>query len=277
MHPILFDFGFFQLPTYGPLMVTALLTALGLAVRQGQKEGLDSARLLDFSTWLIVVALVGAKVLMILTDWRTYWDRPSELVSLSTLRAGGVFYGGFLAAVLFAWWYVRLHQLPLWKVFDVYSPSIALGLGIGRLGCFAAGCDYGKPTESALGVIFTHPLAQQVSGTPLGIRLHPTQLYESLSCVLIFAILVWRFRRKAYDGQIFVWYLTLYAVARFFLEFLRGDPDRGFVFGHLLSTSQFIAVLAVAVAVVLYWRLHGHRLGAIVIPATVPVARRARE
>ncbi len=277
MHPILFDFGFFQLPTYGPLMVTALLTALVLAVRQGKKEGLDSARLLDFSTWLIVVALVGAKVLMIVTDWRTYWDRPSELVSLSTLRAGGVFYGGFLAAVLFAWWYVRVHQLPLWKVFDVYSPSIALGLGIGRLGCFAAGCDYGKPTDSALGVIFTHPLAQQVSGTPLGIRIHPTQLYESLSCVLIFAILIWRFRRKAYDGQIFVWYLTLYAVARFFLEFLRGDPDRGFVFGHLLSTSQFIAVLAVAVAAVLYWRLHGHRVEATAVPATVPTARRARE
>ncbi|MGA2629923.1 MAG: prolipoprotein diacylglyceryl transferase [Terriglobia bacterium] len=276
MHPILFDFGFFQLPTYGPLMVTALLTALVLAVRQGKKEGLDSTRLLDFSTWLIVVALVGAKVLMIVTDWRTYWDRPSELVSLSTLRAGGVFYGGFLAAVLFAWWYVRVHQLPLWKVFDVYSPSIALGLGIGRLGCFAAGCDYGKPTDSVLGVIFTHPLAQQVSGTPLGIRIHPTQLYESLSCVLIFAILIWRFRRKAYDGQIFVWYLTLYAVARFFLEFLRGDPDRGFVFGHLLSTSQFIAVLAVAVAAVLYWRLHGHRVEATVVPATMPEARRAR-
>ena len=276
MHPILFDFGFFQLPTYGPLMVTALVTALVLAVRQGKKEGLDSTRLLDFSTWLIVVALVGAKVLMIVTDWRTYWDHPGELISLSTLRAGGVFYGGFLAAVLFAWWYVRVHQLPLWRIFDVYSPSIALGLGIGRLGCFAAGCDYGKPTESALGVIFTHPLAQQVSGTPLGIRIHPTQLYESLSCVLIFAILIWRFRRKAYDGQIFVWYLTLYAVARFFLEFLRGDPDRGFVFGHLLSTSQFIAVLAVAVAAVLYWRLHGHRAEASVIPATVPVARRAR-
>lgn len=275
MHPILIDFGFFQLPTYGPLMVTALLTALVLAVRQGKKDGLDSGRLLDFSTWLIVVALVGAKVLMILTDWRTYWDRPSELISLSTLRAGGVFYGGFLAAVFFAWWYVRVHQLPLWKVFDIYSPSIALGLGIGRLGCFAAGCDYGKPTQSAFGVIFTHPLAQQVSGTPLGIRIHPTQLYESLACVLIFAILIWRFRRKAYDGQIFVWYLTLYAAARFSLEFLRGDADRGFVFGNLLSTSQFIAVLAVGVAAVLRWRLRGRAGEAAVAPATVAAAKRA--
>jgi len=276
LHPILIDLGFFQLPTYGPLMVTALITAILLAVRQGKREGLDSNRLWDFSTWLIVVALVGAKVLMVLTDWRTYWERPSELVSLSTLRAGGVFYGGFAAAVFFAWWYVRVHHLPLWKVFDAYAPSIVLGLGIGRLGCFAAGCDYGKPTESFLGVVFTHPLAQQVSGTPLGIRIHPTQLYESLACVLIFAVLTWRYRKKAYDGQIFVWYLALYAVARFFLEFLRGDQDRGFVFGRLLSTSQFIAILAVGVAAILYWRLRGHRAEQAVAPAPIPDAKRAR-
>lgn len=276
MHPILIDLGFFQLPTYGPLMVAALIVAMVLAIRQGKKEGLDSSRLLDFTTWLIIVSLVGAKVLMILTDWRTYWEHPSELVSLSTLRAGGVFYGGFVAAVFFAWWYVRVHRLPMWKVFDAYAPSIALGLGIGRLGCFAAGCDYGKPTESALGVIFTHPLAQQVSGTPLGVRLHPAQLYETLACVLIFAILMRRYRQKAYDGQIFVWYLALYAVARFILEFWRGDRDRGFIFGDLLSTSQFIGVLALGVAAGLYWRLHAHHLDSGTSPDAMPAAKRAR-
>jgi phosphatidylglycerol:prolipoprotein diacylglycerol transferase len=276
LHPILIDFGFFQLPTYGPLMVAALITAMVLAIRQGKKEGLDSNRLLDFTTWLIIVALVGAKVLMVLTDWRQYWERPSELVSLSTLRAGGVFYGGFIAAVFFAWWYVRVHQLPLWKVFDAYAPSIALGLGIGRLGCFAAGCDYGKPAESALGVIYTHPLAQQVSGTPLGVRLHPTQLYETLACVLIFAILMWRYREKTYDGQIFVWYLALYAAARFVLEFWRGDRDRGFILGDLFSTSQFIAVLALGVAGVLYWRLREHRAEAAAAPEAMAGMKRAR-
>ncbi len=277
MHPILFDFGFFQLPTYGPLMVTALVTALVLAVRQGKREGLDSGRLLDFSTWLIIVSLVGAKVLMILMDWQLYWDRPSELISLSTLRAGGVFYGGFIAAVFFAWWYTRVHDLPRWKIFDAYAPSIALGLGIGRLGCFSAGCDYGKPTDSVLGVVFTHPLAHQVSGTPLGIRLHPTQLYESLACVLVFAFLMWRYRRKSYDGQIFISYLVLYAVARFIIEFWRGDPDRGFLFGHLLSTSQFIAILALGVAAVLYGYLRAHRGDAAQEPASIPAAKRARE
>ena len=257
-------------------MVAALLTAMVLAARLGKKEGLDSSRLWDFSTWLMVVALVGAKVLMILTDWRVYWEHPGELVSLSTLRAGGVFYSGFIAAVLFAWWYVRVYHLPLWKVFDAYAPGIALGLGIGRLGCFAAGCDYGKPTESALGVIFTNPIAHQASGTPLGIRLHPTQIYESLACVLVFAILMWLYRRKTFDGQIFAAYLALYAVARFGLEFLRGDRDRGFLFGDTVSTSQFIAVLAMGVAAVLYWRLQGHRANAAVAAAAIPAVKRAR-
>jgi phosphatidylglycerol:prolipoprotein diacylglycerol transferase len=276
LHPILFDFGFFQLPTYGVLLVTALLTAIYTVVRQGKREGLDSGRLLDFSTWLIVVALVGAKVLMVLTDGRFYWEHPSELVSRSTLLAGGVFYGGFIAAVFFAVWYTRVYRLPMWKVFDIYAPSIALGLGIGRLGCFAAGCDYGKPTTSALGVVFTNPFAHEVAGTPLGIPLHPTQIYELLACFLIFAILVWSYRTKQYDGQIFLRYISLYAVARFGIEFLRGDADRGFVFNHLLSTSQFIALLALAAAAGLCWYLRAPRRERAAGEAGMPAVKRAR-
>ena len=276
MHPILFDLGFFQLPTYGPLMVTAIMTAILLAVRQGKQEGLDPDRLWEFSTWLALVGLIGAKVLMVLTDEVNYWRYPGQLFSFSTLRAGGVFYGGFIAAVLFAWWYVRVHRLPLWKVFDAYAPGIALGLGIGRLGCFAAGCDYGKPTASFLGVVFTNPIANQISGTPLGIRIHPTQLYETLAGVLIFAVLMWLYRRKSFDGQIFSSYLGLYAAARFGLEFLRGDRDRGFVFGDAVSTSQFIAILAICIAAVLYWRLRGRRADPPAVAADVPAMKRAR-
>ena len=276
MHPILIDFGFFRLPTYGVLLVTALITAMVTIVRRGRQEGFDSNRLLDFCTWLIVVALVGAKVLMVLTDWRFYTQNPGEILSRTTLLAGGVFYGGFGAAVLFALWYTRVHRLPMWKVADVYTPSIALGLGIGRLGCFAAGCDYGKPTNSFLGVVFSDPFAHQVAGTPLGIRLHPTQLYESLAMFVIFAVLVWRYRYKTYDGQIFVLHLVLYGLARFFIEFLRGDEDRGFVFGHLLSTSQFIALLALVTAAILTVYLRGRHAEASPRAAGIPEVKRAR-
>lgn len=249
MHPILFSAGSLHFPTYGALVVLAILGAICTILRLGRREGLDSSQLLDFSTWLLLVALLGAKVLMVLSDWGYYRQNPGEIFSRSTFLAGGVFYGGFIAAVLFAAWYIRLHHLPFWKVVDVYAPAISLGLGIGRIGCFAAGCDYGKPTTSAWGVVFTNPIAHEVSGVPLGIPLYPTQPIMSLASLSIFAVLIWRYSKKSRDGEIFVLYLALYAVARFFIEFLRGDEDRGFVFHHLLSTSQFIAILAFATAV----------------------------
>lgn len=280
MHPILFRIGSFHMPTYGVLLATGLLLAIYTALRLGRREGLDSGRLLDFSIWLIVVGVVGAKVLMIITDWRSYRSL-GEIFSFATLQAAGVFYGGFAAATLFAFWYVRVYQLPVRKIFDIYAPAIALGQSIGRLGCFAAGCDYGKPTHSFLAVVFRNPIAHDVTDVPLGTPLHPTQIYESLATLLIFVILLWRYPRKKRDGEIFLAYLTLYAVARFFLEFLRGDEDRGFVFNHLLSTSQFIAILALlgagCLVVVWYGRAGKPSPGRAASRASVvPGAKRAR-
>lgn len=255
MHPILITIGSFHLPTYGVLMVVAILGAIYTAVRLGGRSGMDSAMILDLCTWVILVALVGAKVLMILTEWSYFSAHPGEIFSLSTLMAGGVFYGGFLAALFFTIWYVRMQKLNFWKLTDVLAPALALGHSVGRLGCFSAGCDYGKPTAAPWGVIFTSTFAHEVAGVPLFQRLHPTQLYESLATFTIFGLLLWWFPKKKHDGDIFLGYLGLYAVARFFLEFLRGDDDRGFVFNHLLSTSQFIALLALAgIAAVFIWR-----------------------
>ncbi|HME00612.1 MAG TPA: prolipoprotein diacylglyceryl transferase [Terriglobia bacterium] len=268
MHPILFSIGSFHLPTYGVLLASALLAALYTVVRLGRREGLDTARLMDLSTWIIVVSLSGAKVLMVVTDWSDYHSL-GDVFSWATIQAGGVFYGGFLAAVLFSAWYVRAYRLPTWKVFDVYAPAIALGQSIGRLGCFAAGCDYGKPAHSSLAVIFTNPYSHDLVGVPLGIPLHPTQVYESLATLAIFGFLIWWFPRKTRDGEVFLIYLALYAVARFFLEFLRGDEDRGFVFHHLLSTSQFIALLALVAAAGLAYFFYGRR-GVAPVPHAAP-------
>jgi phosphatidylglycerol---prolipoprotein diacylglyceryl transferase len=277
MHPILISIGSFHLPTYGFLLASALLAAVYTVIRLGRREGLDEGRLLDFSVWLIIVGLLGAKVLMIVSEWSYYRHNLGEILSWSTLQAGGVFYGGFAAATLFALWYVRAYHLPLLKVFDVYAPAIALGQSVGRLGCFAAGCDYGKPTLSFLHVVFTNPIAHDVTGVPLGVPLHPAQVYESLATLTIFGILLWQYRRKTRDGQIFLLYLSLYALARFFLEFLRGDEDRGFVFNHLFSTSQFIALLALVVAGVMFYRFYGRRATAPEPARVISVtAKRAR-
>ncbi len=256
MHPILFQIGSFRLPTYGPILALALVAALYTVVRLGRREGLDTGILVDFSTWVIIAALIGAKILMIVTDWTYYGykNHPARIFSLSTLQAGGVFYGGLIGAILFAIVYIRVQKLPARKLFDVCAPAVVLGQAIGRWGCFAAGDDYGTPTHSFLGVIFTNPYAHQLSGTPLGVRLWPVQLIESAACFAIFGFLIWRYGHKRRDGEIFLLYIVLYAVVRFLDEFIRGDPDRGFVFHHLLSTSQFIALLALAAAPVLAWR-----------------------
>jgi len=258
LHPILISIGSFHLPTYGFLLVMAILGGIYTAMRLGRRVGLDPALILDFCTWLMLVALVGAKVLMVLTDWSYYRANPEEIFGLSTLMAGGVFYGGFLAALFFAIWYVRVQKLSFWKLADVLAPAVALGQSVGRLGCFSAGCDYGKPTTAPWGVVFTSTFAHEVGGVPLGVRLHPAQLYESFATLIIFGLLLWWFPKRKRDGDVFLGYVGLYAVARFTLEFLRGDEDRGFVFHHLLSTSQLIALLALAgIATVLILR-HRH-------------------
>ena len=269
MHPVLFSIGSFHLPTYGVLLALALLTAIFTVMRLGRREGLDPSRLMDLSTWIIIVALLGAKVLMVVTD-RSDYHSLGDVFSWSTIQAGGVFYGGFVAAVLFSAWYVRAHRLPPWKVFDVFAPAIALGQSIGRLGCFAAGCDYGKPTHSFLGVIFTSRFSHDLVNVPLGVRLYPVQVFESLATLAIFGILLWWYPRKRRDGEVFLIYLTLYAMARFFLEFLRGDEDRGFVFHHLLSTSQFVAILALATAGVMAYFFYRHVAPGF-SPASAPV------
>ena len=255
MHPFLISFGSFHLPTYGVLLVLAILGGIYTAMRLGRRVGLGSALILDFCTWVILVALVGAKVLMVLSEWSYYRANPGEILSFSTFMAAGVFYGGFLAALLFTIWYVRVQKLNFWKLTDVLAPGVALGQSVGRLGCFSAGCDYGKATTAPWGVVFTSSFAHEVTGVPLGVRLHPAQLYESITTLIIFGLLLWWFPKKKRDGDVFLGYIGIYAVARFFLEFLRGDEDRGFVFHHLLSTSQFIALLALAgTALVFIWR-----------------------
>ena len=274
MHPILFRIGSFQLPTYGLLLALALLTAVVTADRLGRREGFDGSRMLDFSTWIILVGLVGAKVLMIISDWGYYRQNPGEIFSLATLEAGGVFYGGFIASALFSIWYVRTYRLPALKMFDIYAPAVALAQSVGRWACFSAGCDYGTKTTSFLGVVFTNTYSHEVTGVPLNVKIHPTQLYESLATLIIGGILLGRYRHKKRDGEIFLIYLTLYAVARFCLEFLRGDEDRGFVFHHLLSTSQFVAILALLTAAGLWLYL---RRQPILNAATVPVESSKRK
>lgn len=251
MHPILIDLGFIELPTYGVLLAVGLVLGLWTAKLRAQKAGLPPEKVVDFGVWVVLGGLLGGKVLLVVTD-------PSYLASfqglLSLLRAGGVFYGGLLGALLSAVVLVRRWRLPFWPLADSLAPSVALGHFFGRLGCFFAGCCYGASCHAPWAVVFSDPKAAAISGTPLGVPLHPTQLYEAAFNLANYAFLAWLFRKSVpgrLGGQVLGFYLVNYGVARFVIEFFRGDADRGFVLGGLLSTSQAIALLMVPVGVFL--------------------------
>lgn len=245
MFPRLIEIGDFGLPTYGVLAATGLLTGLFIAVRMARREGLDPDKVWNMGIWAVLAAILGAKLLLLTTAWQFYAAHPREIFTLTTLQAGGVWQGGLAGAILFSAFYLRRHRMPVLKTFDAFAPGIALGHAIGRLGCFAAGCCFGKETDLPWGVTFTDPLAYAYSRTPLGVPLHPTQLYEFVAELLFFGVLLWLARRKSFDGQMIGAYLFLYGFARYFFEFVRDDPDRGFVFGGVMTVTQVIALLMV--------------------------------
>lgn len=241
MLPRLAQFGNFFLPTYGVLAALGLIVGLMVTVRLGRRSGIDPDQMWNLGIIAVLGGVIGSKLLLFVMDWDTYVRH----FSWSNLQAGGVFSGGLMLSILCCYLYARKVRMPKLKTADSFAPGIAIGHAIGRLGCFAAGCCYGKPTNLPWGVTFTNPLSYQLAGTPLNIRIHPTQIYEALAEGFIFLVLITLFKRKSFDGQIAALYMFLYGIARYFLEFLRADPERGLMFGGVMTVTQFIAILLV--------------------------------
>jgi phosphatidylglycerol:prolipoprotein diacylglycerol transferase len=244
MFPELFRIGSFPVNTYGVMLAASFLVALFVTAWLGERDGLKRERVFDLGLWMLMAALVGSKLLLLVVE-PEYRQEPWRLLSLDFLRSGGVFYGGFLGGLGAAIFLMRRYRLPFWKTSDAFAPALALGQSIGRLGCFAAGCCWGKECAWPWGVEFTER-GHEVTGVPIGVHLHPTQLYESAATLLIFLFLAWLHRRKRFDGQVVLAYAVLYGAARFTIEFFRADP-RGDILGLTsltgLSTSQLISLL----------------------------------
>jgi phosphatidylglycerol:prolipoprotein diacylglycerol transferase len=251
VYPELFSIGPVTAYSYGVLLAVSYLLGLWLAIRRAQAWGLDRARVLDLGIYIIIAALLGAKLLLLVVDFDQFRQAPQELWSLA--RSGGVFYGGLILAIVVAFWYMAKHRLPFWTTCDVFAPAIALGHVTGRLGCLAAGCCYGRPTTVPWAITFTNPLAANI-GTPLNIPLHPTQLYEAGAELLILVVLLATEQKgRPFAGRTFWLYMFLYAVSRYIIEIYRGDP-RGMVF-DTFSTSQFISLILAPLAVAMLVRL----------------------
>jgi phosphatidylglycerol:prolipoprotein diacylglycerol transferase len=238
MFPILFRLGPLTVHTYGFLVALGVALGLWFVYVQAKKQGLEAPRIVDASFYIILVSLIGAKLVLLFGKFSYYVRYPGELLSLA--RSGGVFQGGLAFGVILAILYFHRHQLPTWKVADLAGPALALGHGFGRIGCFMAGCCFGRDCEAPLGVIFKSQYAHDLTGIPIGRPIYPVQLFESALNFINFLVLFLILRRRTFDGQVFSFYIMNYSVIRFFTEFFRGDhPEGVFV---LRGSSPFLSL-----------------------------------
>ena len=246
MLPKLIQIGGFYLPTYGVLVAIAFLTALWLAGKLGRAWAINRDAILNLGVYCALAGIVGAKLFMIVVD-PYYRNEPKQIFTFSTLQSAGIWYGGLITALLFAYFYMRREKLPFLKTSDAFAPGLAIGHGIGRLGCFAAGCCYGNPTSLPWAVTYTNPDA---NGAPLNTPVHPTQIYEFVLETIICLFLYRRAVRPHKDGQILALYLVLSGIARFGVEFLRHHDDAN-PLGGPLTMEQWISLAVIAVGVYL--------------------------
>jgi phosphatidylglycerol:prolipoprotein diacylglycerol transferase len=246
--PKLISFGSLYLPTYGVLVALGFLVGLWVTVKLARRSGLNSELITNLAVYVALAGLLGAKLLMIAFDWPNV-----QIFSLSFLQAAGVFQGGLILAIIVGIWYIQHNKLPLLTTLDAFAPGIAIGHAIGKLGCFAAGCCWGKATTLPWAVTFHSPDAEELTGVPLETPLHPAQLYETLSEALVFAFLIWRFGKTHEPGRIIGMYLVLSSALRFGIEFTRFH-QQALPFGLPFSITQWIAIALALVGAALLMR-----------------------
>ncbi|HVB39432.1 MAG TPA: prolipoprotein diacylglyceryl transferase [Terriglobales bacterium] len=258
MFPVLFNIGNFTLHTYGLLVAIGFLTGIYVARHFARVFGQDPERIFNLAVYLALAAIVGAKLFLVLQDWRYYVHDPGSLINAGFLESAGIFYGGLIAALVVLTLYVHRQKLSWLGVGDAVVPGVAIGHAIGRLGCFSAGCCWGKPTTLPWGITFTSAYSHATVGVPLNIRLQPTQLYGAAAEGLIF-LLLWRMsKRRAFVGELTAIYLLSYGVARFLIDFARSYESEAMLFHGLMTDAQLTSLFMIAFAIGI-WAVHSRR------------------
>ncbi|MDR0676567.1 MAG: prolipoprotein diacylglyceryl transferase [Elusimicrobiota bacterium] len=246
MYPVLLNLGFFKIHTYGLMIAIGFVLSGFLFVKKATKTYNYDSRIIDnLMLWLFIAGIIGGRFFYIILNWSYY---SKNLLEIPKIWQGGlVFFGAFIFAFLFLIFFTKIYKkISFLRLADLLAPYLALGHFFGRIGCFFAGCCYGKPTNSHFGVIFknTNSLA------PLNIKIHPTQLYEAFSNLILFFVLLYFLKKQSFKGQILSLYLILYSTIRFFIEFLRNDPRGDFLY---LSTSQIISIFLFFIGICLFF------------------------
>lgn len=242
MYNELFSIGPVTVYGYGLMIAIGVIAALFTGEAVAKKKGMNSDPIYVITFLCTVFGFICAKVLFCIVEWKTFITDPKSVLTGS----GFVVYGGIIGGVLISYLYCHIKKLDFWAYFDVVLPCVAIAQGFGRIGCFMAGCCYGRETDSWMGIAF-HNSTQ----APNGIKLIPTQLFSAAGMFLIAAVLFIYFAKvKHVKGQVGALYLILYSVGRFVIEFFRND-FRGEV--GPFSTSQFISLFIFVAGIVLFF------------------------
>ena len=257
MYRILFTIGSFPIYSYGVMIALAFITGILFAMKEAKRIGENPERILDISLYIILGALIGGRLGYVIFHLDYYLKNPIKILYF---RQGGLsFLGGFLIAFFLCWLYVKRTKISFWKFADIASPSIAMGIGIARIGCFLNGCCFGRVSEN-YGIKFPSlhmpPVYLQqlkdgliASGSSCTLPVIPTQLYSSLYGFLIFFIILWMKKYKKYDGFLMLSFFILYSISRFTVEFFRFYENNYKVF-NLLTITQTILLGVVLVSLV---------------------------
>ena len=239
MHPILFSIGDIHIHSYGVMLAIGFMVGISLAVREARRLGVDPEKILNLTFYILFSSIAGSRIFHCIVYYEQFLQDPIRIFKL--WEGGLVFYGGFLAALVVAIVYCAVNRISFWLVSDIMIPSVSFGLMFGRIGCFLAGCCFGKACDSGfpLAITFTNPLGLGVKNVPV----YPTQVISAVNALLIFFLLWGLRKKKTFDGMLLGVFLFIYSITRSLIELFRADP-RGFVefAGMHISESQLVSI-----------------------------------
>jgi len=231
-HPVLLDLGFLKIYSWGFMVALAFIVATILSAKEAKRKKIDHEKIYSLVAYIIIGAIIGSRIGYLLFN-------PTSILDIFKFWEGGLsFHGGFIGGTLFGFFYVKKNKLNFWEIADVVSPSIPLAQAIGRIGCFLRGCCYGIETALPWGINY------------LGETRHPTQIYSSIALFLIFIFLSKQKYKKSFNGALFLTYIIIYSVFRFFIEFIRAEPR--VLFG--LTGAQIASIILFVIAIFIFLR-----------------------
>jgi phosphatidylglycerol:prolipoprotein diacylglycerol transferase len=249
MKPILFKIGSASVPAYSFMLSLAFIIGTLIAIGVCKKQNISIKNIFGLIISIQVSAHLGSRLLFVINNYSQFETDPLEVFSLSP--GGFDFTGGLILSIFAGIIYMKLTNLPFWKISDCVVPSIAVGIFLVKIGCFLGGCCYGRETSSFLGVRFP---ADSLAAQKFGVQhlVHPTQLYEAFSGLIILAVAILYVRKhRKFEGQLFLSFMILYLIARIINEVLRGDAVHNYIFNS--TQTQFLNIIFIFFACVVYW------------------------